>query len=90
MGTSSTNTVIKYWNPEYPNEIKSCTKAKFNDRIICTPDGTLSPGSIMSTEDTKPNHMKIISLNLSEHPILKSPIEIMQLEVPPKVQKVTY
>ena len=28
--------------------------------------------------------MKTISLNLSEHPILKNPIEIIQLEVPPK------
>ena len=84
MGTSSTNTVIKYWNPEYPNEIKSCTKAKFYDRITYTPDGTLSPGSIMSTGIAKPNLMKTISLNLSEHPILKNPIEAVQLEVPPK------
>ena len=61
MGTSATNTVIKYCNPEYPNEIRSCTKAKFNDRITYTPDGTLSPGSIMSTGNTKPNHMKTIS-----------------------------
>ena len=49
-----------------------------------TPEGTLSPGSIMSTENTKPNQLKTITLNLSEHSILKNPIEIMKLEIPPK------
>ena len=33
MGTSHTNTVIKYGNPEYTNAIKVCIKGKFNDGI---------------------------------------------------------
>ena len=44
MGTSATNTVVKYWTPEQPDEIKVCTKAKFNDKVTYTPDSKLSPG----------------------------------------------
>ena len=46
--------------------------------------GHYHPGSIMSTGDTKPNHLKTVTLNLSEHPILKYPIEILKLDIPPK------
>ena len=84
MGTSATNTVIKYWNPKDPSEIKSCTKAKFNDKVTYTPDGTLSPGSIMSVGEPKPNNLKMVTLNLSGHPVLKNPIEIKSLDIPQK------
>ena len=63
---------------------KSCVKAKFNDKITYTPDGELSPGSTMSTGDAKPNQLKTVTLNLSEHPVLKYPIEIKTLEIPQK------
>ena len=60
MGTSATNTVIKCWNPKDPNEIKSCTKAKFNDKVTYTPDGTLSPGSIMSVGEPNLITLKLL------------------------------
>ena len=87
MGTSATNTVIKYWTPKFPSEIKYCTKAKFNDKVTYTPDGTLSPGSTMSMGASKPDNLKAISLNLSEYPVLKHPIEIKMVEMPKKGQK---
>ena len=76
MRTSATNSVIKYWTPDDPSVIKSCTTAKFNDKITYTPDGNLSPGCIMSTGESKPSHLKPITLNISKHPVLKYPIEI--------------
>ena len=44
MEIIGTKVVIKYWNPQKPNEIGYCTTAKFYEHHTTLPNGDLSAG----------------------------------------------
>lgn len=85
MGITNTNTVIKWWDPKTPNDIKYCTSAKFNEYITYLPDGKLSPGTLfMQGKQIKTNYTNTYTIDFQKHPILSnSPIQV-NIKLPPK------
>ena len=87
MGTSGTNSIIKYWDPASPKTIKVCTSAQFNDRVTYLPNGKMSPGSLMSGGEKQPADLVPIDLSISPNPILSHPVEVFCIDLPLKGQK---
>ena len=88
MGTSSTNSIIKYWDPTEPEKVKYCTSAKFNDKVTYMPNGNLSPGSLMSGGEPQPKDTVLTDIKIADNPILPHPIEIKKITFPAKGQKI--
>ena len=84
MGTSGTKSIIKYWSPSFPNDIKVCTSAKFNDSLTYLPDGSLSPGCLMSSGQDAPSTLLPVTVDLQPSPLLPHPIIIKSLTLPHK------
>ena len=77
MGITGTKAVIRYWNPQKPNEIGYCTIAKFYEHQTILPNGDLSAGFKFTQRITQTGNEKsfseVLQLNYQDHPHLTSP-----------------
>ena len=85
LGTTATRSVIRYWDPTNPNSIGYCTTAKFNEYETYDPSGKLSPGSKLSQGfSNEDNPVELVTVEDTDHPLMKNPIEQINVEIPPQ------
>ena len=84
LGTAATRSVIRYWHPSKPKTIGFCTTAKFNEYETLDPNGELSPGSKIAQGFPQDQDMEITKDRDKTNPLMKNPIKIMKIKLPPK------
>ena len=88
MGTTTTRSVIRYWNPCSPRTIGYCTTSRFNEHSTLTPDDKISYGSMFSQHIDAPINIEITEVNHQQHPVLDHPIHTIILPLPPLGQSI--
>ena len=84
LGTTATKAVIRYWRHEDPTTINYCTTARFFEYTTHLPSGELSPGTKMTQKLAPPTPPPTTTLDLTDHPFLSSPPQIIQFPLPPR------
>ena len=86
LGTTATKEVIRYWNPDKPNEIQYGHTAKFYESDSYLPNGSLSPGSKVTKGETIDTDVSYDQINVTDNPFLDSLIHECIIKTDPSMK----
>ena len=86
LGTTATKEVIRYWNPDKPNEIQYGHTAKFYESISYLPNGILSPGSKIAGGEKVDLDNTFDQINVSDNPFIDSLIHECSFKIDTKTK----